>query len=526
MCAADVYACRYIINANNSIGNKGTIVTAIVVAILLLAAVATAFVYRAKAKKEGDRAYNFEQNLKTVHKEQLAVRAEVRADELRGHTEAHNPSGDNANDGTSSNGVRGTYPPPLPPLPPPRLNEIKREDLLKVGVLGSGNFGEVWECTLHGDVVAAKIVRINENKVAHLSPLEKSAKLYKENISLGNEATVMMALGDHPHVVELIGVVRKKGPLMVVLKSEDGGDLKKVLTNVAAERLQKGTPVDFVEKNRWVHEIADGMKHIAGKHIVHRDLAARNVMVSSSGSCKIADFGLARVMKTKRKQRGADDDEIYESYYRAHSSYFPVRWTAPEGVKDNRFSSSSDVWSFAIVVVEIWQDGRKPYPDKNNRAVRSALELDPNFMHPNVGCNDHLYRLMQDCWSQVPEQRPSFAQILQRLREADGVLNGDSGATDSSELLDEDGYAKPAAAIARETRDAAGAAGGGAGVGSVSGGPEYERIDAGIDANGGDSVMPVRRPIVQTLTTTTYVESPVYEFGSRDADALMQNVTI
>ena len=116
------------------------------------------------------------------------------------------------------------------------------------------------------------------------------------------------------------------------------------------------------------------MKHISGKHIVHRDLAARNVMVSLAGTCKIADFGLSRVMKRKRKMNVSDDDEIYESYYRAVTSYFPVRWTAPEGVRHNRFSLSSDVWSFAIVIVEIWQDGNKPYPTQNNRSVRAALE--------------------------------------------------------------------------------------------------------------------------------------------------------
>ena len=89
---------------------------------------------------------------------------------------------------------------------------------------------------------------------------------------------------------------------------------------------------------------------------------------------------------------------------------------------------SNDVHSrsFAIVVVEIWTDGRKPYPKMNNRSVREGLERDPNFMHPNVECNDELYDLMKDCWKQDADARPNFASILQRLEEAQGRLKRSS----------------------------------------------------------------------------------------------------
>lgn len=151
-------------------------------------------------------------------------------------------------------------------------------------------------------------------------------------------------------------------------------------------------------------------------------------------------------MKTKKKRNTPDDDEIYDTYYRATASYFPVRWTAPEGVRHNRFSSASDVWSFAIVIVEIWQDGRKPYSDKNNRAVRAGLETDATFMHPNIGCDDALYNLMKDCWNQDPDKRPKFGQILKRLEEAKGSLTRSSmvlGPISADTLLDLGGCAAP-----------------------------------------------------------------------------------
>ena len=89
--------------------------------------------------------------------------------------------------------------------------------------------------------------------------------------------------------------------------------------------------------------------------------------------------------------------------------------------------------------MEIWTDGRKPYPKMNNRAVRAGLERDPNFMHPNVGCENALYDLMKDCWKQDADARPSFARILQRLE----AIQGRQLQSPADTSLDIGGYAKP-----------------------------------------------------------------------------------
>ena len=117
------------------------------------------------------------------------------------------------------------------------------------------------------------------------------------------------------------------------------------------------------------------------------------------------------------------------------------------------------------MVVEIWTDGRKPYPKMNNRAVRAGLEHDPNFMHPNVGCEVELYNLMKDCWKQDADARPSFARILQRLEDMRGQLRQDenpahsapaAGSSAGTPPTDEnDGYERP---VVRSTGAAAAAA--------------------------------------------------------------------
>lgn len=109
-------------------------------------------------------------------------------------------------------------------------------------------------------------------------------------------------------------------------------------------------------------------------------MAARNCLVAEDNVVKVADFGLARFMR--------------EDTYTAHAgAKFPIKWTAPEGLEYNTFSTKSDVWSFGVLLWEIATYGMAPYPGVELNNVYDILKRGFRMDAP-PGCPSSVYRLM------------------------------------------------------------------------------------------------------------------------------------
>lgn len=174
----------------------------------------------------------------------------------------------------------------------------------------------------------------------------------KERLSFLNEASVMKQFDTH-HVVRLLGVVSRGQPTLVIMELMSNGDLKGYLRSHRPE-YENGTdpppqPPTLRRILQMAIEIADGMAYLAAKKFVHRDLAARNCMVADDLTVKIGDFGMTR--------------DIYETdYYRKGTKgLLPVRWMSPESLKDGVFTSSSDVFSYGVVLWEMATLASQPY---------------------------------------------------------------------------------------------------------------------------------------------------------------------
>ena len=128
-----------------------------------------------------------------------------------------------------------------------------------------------------------------------------------------------------------------------------------------------------------------------------RDLAARNCLVSENHVVKVADFGLARLIR----------DDTYTAHPGAK---FPIKWTAPEGLAYNRFTTKSDVWAFGILLWEIATYGMSTYPGVELTDVYQLLESGYRMECP-PGCPSRVHDLMRQCWNWEPGTRTTFLDI-------------------------------------------------------------------------------------------------------------------
>ncbi|KAJ6654293.1 hypothetical protein lerEdw1_007215 [Lerista edwardsae] len=249
--------------------------------------------------------------------------------------------------------------------------EVPRESLKLVEKLGAGQFGEVWMGFYNG-----------HTKVA-IKSLKQGAMSTEAFLA---EANLMKKLR-HPRLVRLYAVVTQK-PVYIITEYMERGNL------VDFFKAAEGRQLTIYKLLDMAAQVAEGMAFLEKKNYIHRDLRAANVLVSESLCCKIADFGLARLI---------EDDE----YTAQEGAKFPIKWTAPEAINYGTFTIKSDVWSFGILLTEIITYGRIPYPGMTNPEV--IQNLDRGYrMPPPDNCPEELYKLMLQCWKESPEQRPTF----------------------------------------------------------------------------------------------------------------------
>ncbi|OWA55033.1 putative Vascular endothelial growth factor receptor 3 [Hypsibius exemplaris] len=280
---------------------------------------------------------------------------------------------------------------------------------ISTDVLGKGEFGMVFKGLAHdlpcrskkATTVAAKTL------IGSITPEQTQAFI--------DEFKIMLKCGHHVNIVNILGVVLEgprpflllefcsDGSLLAYLKRhkispppDKAPEEPKVINPYctkasivgpsASALLQDSlTPDELV---RFCYQISRGMEHLASRFIVHRDLAARNILVSDGKILKISDFGLARTG---------------ESYMVSNARVaLPVLWMPPEAIVSRHFSQKSDVWSFGVLMWELFSLGQVPF-DRPEVEKFSASA----------------YEAMQICWRLEADDRPTFTDIRAKL---DGFL--------------------------------------------------------------------------------------------------------
>ncbi|XP_068194175.1 fibroblast growth factor receptor 3 isoform X4 [Antennarius striatus] len=297
--------------------------------------------------------------------------------------------------------------------------EFPRTRLTLGKPLGEGCFGQV---------VMAEAIGIDKEKPN--KPLTVAVKMLKDDATdkdlsdLVSEMEMMKMIGKHKNIINLLGACTQDGPLYVLVEYASKGNLREYLRARRPPGMDYSfdtckipdEQLTFKDLVSCAYQVARGMEYLASQKCIHRDLAARNVLVTDDNVMKIADFGLAR------------DVHNIDYYKKTTNGRLPVKWMAPEALFDRVYTHQSDVWSYGVLLWEIFTLGGSPYPGIPVEELFKLLK-EGHRMDKPANCTHELYMIMRECWHAVPSQRPTFRQLVE---DHDRVLS----MTSTDEYLD------------------------------------------------------------------------------------------
>ncbi|XP_013161656.1 PREDICTED: tyrosine-protein kinase Fps85D isoform X3 [Papilio xuthus] len=254
--------------------------------------------------------------------------------------------------------------------------ELNNDHVILLDKIGRGNFGDVYKARLKttGQEVAVKTCRV-------ALPEEQKRTFLQEGRILKQY--------QHPNIVRLIGIAVQKQPIMIVMELVPGGSLLTFLRTRAGALSSRSLLA-------MCRDAAAGMRYLESKNCIHRDLAARNCLVADDHTVKISDFGMSR-----------EEEEYIVS---GGMKQIPIKWTAPEALNFGKYTSLCDVWSYGVLMWEIFSKGDTPYAGMSNSRAREKIDAGYRMPAPD-GCSEDVYALMLRCWEYEADKRPHFHQI-------------------------------------------------------------------------------------------------------------------
>jgi hypothetical protein len=272
---------------------------------------------------------------------------------------------------------------PVIPLDDMSEGTIRMSQITLIRKVGTGNSADV-----HLGHFAYDMNRPNEFMEVAVKTAKSNAHEPMQEDEIKKEIEMMQEC-KHENIVKFIGWARENGTIHIVTEFMSGGSVQDYLKD-GRNRPTIGQCFSYIT------QIVEGMAYLSHRHIIHRDLATRNCLLSSTHEVvKISDFGLSR------------KSDINYEYVAMHNPRLPFRWLPIEALHDKIFSTKGDVWSFAVVVWELFQRGSMPYEGLDMSGIREFLDSGMRLARPQY-CPEELYTIMLSCWDEDPEKRPSF----------------------------------------------------------------------------------------------------------------------
>eukprot|EP00045_Choanoeca_perplexa_P016149 m.213965 g.213965 ORF g.213965 m.213965 type:complete len:1371 (+) comp17183_c0_seq4:189-4301(+) len=238
----------------------------------------------------------------------------------------------------------------------------------------------------------------------------------REALVVLSEAVALLETDLHPNILELKAILLLER--RVVCVEPIRGSLATILRK-ERPTADRGSSIPREQMVEIACEILDGMGHLFKQRIIHRNLKTDHIFMTWNGAIKIGHLRFAKRIPLEANSVTTD----------AQLDELNVRWQAPEVVIDNQFSVGSDIFSFGVILWEIFTFAAKPWGSLGSAEIAQLVEAQGAVLTQPVSCPSNIYKVMKSCWKPVAEVRPTPKLIIDRL---DDIL--DTWETNATEL--------------------------------------------------------------------------------------------
>lgn len=293
-----------------------------------------------------------------------------------------------------------------------------------VSELGEGAFGLVYKARApgikRGDYIPPEFVAVK---------MLKEDSEYEAVEEFCKEVKVCVQF-EHENVIRLLAVCTTSAHKCMIFEFMDLGNLGELLRYSDPDRPAHPQPDSqkiIITADMLLSialQVANGLNYLTKLKFVHRDIATRNCLMNSNLTVKIADFGMSREVSSM-------------DYYRIGSSKacLPVRWMPPEALMYGKFTLKSDVWSYGVLVWEVYSYGRQPHTGISNYEVIDRIK-EGRLLECPTHCPPAIFDIIKSCWTRSPAKRATMETIWARLNQLKQFGQGEEKESESSKAAE------------------------------------------------------------------------------------------